>query len=77
MAAKSKHPADILVWLEKVLESCENTSQLATCNKMLREFRRNYLNDLNDYWHPYLNKLEMLQNRIWIRWDEVEENKKK
>jgi hypothetical protein len=70
MAAISKHPADILVWLEKVLESCENTSQLETCNKMLYSFRENYLNNLNDYWHPYLNKLEILQDRIWDKWGE-------
>ena len=69
MAAVSKHPADILVWLEKILESCETHSQLNTCGKLFNLFEKQYVDNLSGRYHPYLTKLRILDD---IRWDKFE-----
>lgn len=69
MAAVSKHPADILVWLEKILESCETRSQLQNCGKLFNLFEKQYVDNLSDRYPPYLTKLRILDD---IRWDKFE-----
>ena len=56
MAAVSKHPADILVWLEKILESCETRSQLQNCGELFNLFEKQYVDNLSDRYHPYHKK---------------------
>lgn len=65
MASVSKHPVDILVWLEKVLESCETRSQLNTCSNLFNLFEKQYMDNLSDPRHPYLTKFQILDNRRW------------
>ena len=38
MAATSKHPGDIYLWILNVIESCENTIQLSTADKLIFNF---------------------------------------
>jgi len=38
MPANSKHPGDILLWLEKVIDSCTTAIQTNACRKMIRLF---------------------------------------
>lgn len=42
MAASSKHLKDIISWIEKVIDSCENTDQLFSANNLLINFTLNY-----------------------------------
>ena len=69
MAAVSKHPADILVWLEKILESCETRSKLQNCGELFNLFEKQYVDNLSDRYHPYLTKIRILDD---IRWDKFE-----
>ena len=38
MAASSKHPGDIYLWIINVIESCENLAQLAVADKLVYNF---------------------------------------
>jgi hypothetical protein len=45
MAASSKHPGDIYLWIINVIESCENLSQLAIADKLIYIFNQRADND--------------------------------
>lgn len=38
MAATSKHPGDIYLWIINVIESCENLAQLDVADKLIFNF---------------------------------------
>ena len=40
MAASSRHPGDIYLWIINVIESCENLSQLAIADKLIYNFNQ-------------------------------------
>lgn len=66
MAAVSKHPADILAWLEKVLESCETHSQLSNCGKLFNLFETHYMREYNSL-HPYYREFRILCDLRWVK----------
>ena len=70
MASVSKHPADILVWLEKVLESCETHSQLNTFGNLLNLFERQYTKEYNTR-HPYYIKFSILCDNRWDKYQTI------
>lgn len=47
MAATSKHWADVLIWLDKVLDSCITMDQVDNTRKLINEFEKIY----NPHWN--------------------------
>ena len=47
---RSKHPMDILNWIEKIINSCENRLQLKTADNLLEVF---YIKYIENSKHPY------------------------
>jgi hypothetical protein len=37
---RSKHPGDILIWLDKIVESCQTHQQTITARRCIRNFER-------------------------------------
>ncbi len=52
MAANSKHPGDILIWLEKVLNSCITMDQVDNTRKLFAKFEEIYKTNFKN---SYLN----------------------
>jgi uncharacterized protein YeaO (DUF488 family) len=71
MAAVSKHPADVLVWLKKVLESCETHSQLNTCGKLFNLFEKQYSNTTDELYHPYTYEFRILCDSRWDKYSKI------
>ena len=46
MDKRSTHWADVLVWLEKVANSCESKEQALTCERLVWNFHRAYQDQL-------------------------------
>jgi len=42
MAANSKHRLDILAWIYKVIDSCENIQQAINAKKLARQYHERY-----------------------------------
>lgn len=42
MAAISKHYGDVLLWLDKVIESCVTEAQVASAVKLITNFEKTY-----------------------------------
>jgi uncharacterized protein involved in tolerance to divalent cations len=55
---RSKHPMDILNWIEKIINSCENRLQVKTADKLLDVFCEKYIKDSN---HPYYSAFKKLK----------------
>lgn len=50
MAANSKHYGDVLIWIGKVIDSCETKEQLYNSRKLILMFERQYTSNLKSYW---------------------------
>lgn len=70
MAAVSKHPVDILVWLEKVLDSCETRSQLNNCGKLFNLFEVQYMRGY-EHPHPYYREFRVLCDLRWDKYQKI------
>jgi hypothetical protein len=42
MEKRSKHPGDVTKWIEKVFDSCTNTTQLLAAEKLVTSFDKIY-----------------------------------
>lgn len=42
MAANSKHPMDIYMWVKKVIQSCETTNQLTSAYKLVSLYQKKF-----------------------------------
>lgn len=49
MAASSKHPLDINLWILKVIESCETRQHFKAAQKLCDLYLNRYPNELNVY----------------------------
>lgn len=47
MAANSKHPEDVRIWIEKVIQSCTTVNQVISAKKLIRRYAIIY-DDLKD-----------------------------
>jgi len=63
MPANSKHPGNILLWLEKVIDSCVTAIQTNTCRKMVRLFNDSIDDDIIMRWE--VRKLYMKLDDKW------------
>lgn len=62
MEKKSKHPGDVAKWIEKVIYSCTNVSQLLVAEKLISRF---FI--LHGYSSPYSLHLNMVSEVAWNR----------
>ena len=53
MGAISTHYGDIKTWIEKVIDSCETTTQLSTTQKLIRNFDKMLESKPENYWREY------------------------
>ena len=45
MEKRSKHPGDVAKWIERVFDSCTNTTQLLAAEKLATSFDQLYRHD--------------------------------
>ena len=74
MAANSKHPGDIDLWIRKIIDSCETPSQMIGAKEMIyisaRKLFPNKLASCSCYWYErslmqhYSSKLKQLLNNL-------------
>lgn len=59
MAANSLHPGDIILWIQKIIDSCETPGQINTTLRIIERYRKHPYYDcyqvLNEYKHELLN----------------------
>jgi hypothetical protein len=71
---RSKHPVDVLRWIETVIDSCKTHQQvLSAYNLTLRCYKNMYLKDVDMYSPLYqewkrvkwkvIDKMELLENK--------------
>lgn len=70
MAATSSKPGDLLLWVEKVIDSCETPFQEITAKKLIRLFeakldRDNYPKELK--WAIHRSLRDRLDRKIYTR----------
>lgn len=64
MEYRSKHPMDVLKWIEKVIDSCKTYQQLLVADKLLdRCYRNTYLKD-EEYGSPLYNEFKRVNWKI-------------
>ena len=58
MEYRSKHPMDVLRWIEKVIDSCETYQQTRVADKLLHHYKKIYvLYDLTTPLYHEWNKI--------------------
>lgn len=62
MEKRSAHWADVLTWIQKVVDSCKTSEQVKSCEQLIRNFHRMYdirlnRNDLTRDMESKLNDL--------------------
>tara|TARA_R110000868_G_scaffold264087_1_gene522689 strand:+ start:658 stop:903 length:246 start_codon:yes stop_codon:yes gene_type:complete len=79
MASESKHYGDIIIWIEKVIDSCNHPLQEKTARKLVRNFEnqlRNYNIDDMLYFE-IIHRLEnKLNDKMYFRLDKLEQQLK-
>lgn len=64
MSYRSKHPMDVLKWIEKVIDSCKTYQQLLVADKLIgRCYMNMYLKD-EEYGSPLHNEFKRVNWKI-------------
>ena len=67
MEYRSKHPIDVLRWIEKVIDSCQTYEQTHTAYTLIDECYRDMYLKNEDYNSPLYNELKRVKNLIFIK----------
>ena len=67
MEKRSKHPMDILRWIEKVIDSCETYEQTHTAYTLINKCYRDMYLKNEDYNSPLYNKWKCVKNSVFIK----------
>lgn len=51
MGANSNHYEDVLVWIEKIINSCQTIKHCNSCEKLITNFEERFQNKLEAYKH--------------------------
>jgi len=74
MAATSKHYGDVVIWIEKVINSCETPIQELTARRLVRLFENQYQNIDRELDWSLSRKLRMsLDSKVYSRMDRLTE----
>ena len=74
MAATSKHYGDVVIWIEKVINSCETPIQELTARRLVRLFESQYQNIDRELDWSLSGKLRMsLDSKVYSRMDRLTE----
>jgi hypothetical protein len=61
------NPYDTFLWIKKVIESCDNTRQVLTCNRLIQNF---------ELYHPkYIQEAFILRSFENLKYFEIEDRK--
>ena len=72
MAATSNHYGDVTNWIEKVIDSCETSSQEAAARRLVRQFEIQYRNIDDKFNWTLTGKLNAaLNNKFQSRMDKL------
>jgi hypothetical protein len=72
MAATSNHYGDVTNWIEKVIDSCETSSQEASARRLVRQFEIQYRNIDDKFNWALTGKLNAaLNNKFQSRMDKL------
>jgi hypothetical protein len=72
MAATSKHHVDVVIWIEKIIESCETTLQEVTAKKLVRQFEIQYKDiDRELNWSLSKRLRTSLDNKFYSRMNKL------
>jgi hypothetical protein len=74
---RSKHPMDVLKWVEKVIYSCETVAQLRVADKLIdRCYRKKYIT-LTEYGTPLYTEWKKVSWLVSIRMERLIDEKAK
>ena len=68
MAGTSKHPGDVAIWIEKVIDSCTTSDHEASARKLVWTFRKNL--DSQNY-----KESDSLIKKLFIKLDDKMEER--
>jgi hypothetical protein len=75
MAATSNHNGDIGLWIEKVIDSCETTSQAISARKLVSLFRDRLLREGSESYDYYARTLSArLDGKLYARFYKPQED---
>lgn len=63
MDKRSKHWADVLKWLENVVDSCKTQEQSDTCMRLIQNFERSYESQIGI--SECMGYLRPLKHKLW------------
>lgn len=66
MEKRSKHPMDVLRWIEKVIDSCETYEQTHTAYALINKCYRDACMG-GDYFHPLFQEYARVKNSVFIK----------
>jgi hypothetical protein len=74
MAATSKHYGDMVIWIEKVINSCETPIQEVTARRLVRLFESQYRDIDRELGWDLSRRLRVaLDNKVYTRMDKLTE----
>lgn len=67
METRSKHWADVLNWLQKVVDSCQTKEQITNCEHLIRNFHKVYESKLGikEVW----DLTREMERKLWDKGD--------
>jgi len=72
MAATSKHYGDVVIWIEKVINSCETPIQEVTARRLVRLFESQYRDIDRELGWDLSRRLRVaLDNKVYTRMDKL------
>jgi len=74
MASTSKHYGDVVIWIEKVINSCETPIQEVTARRLVRLFESQYRDIDRELGWDLSRRLRVaLDNKVYTRMDKLTE----
>lgn len=67
MEKRSKHPIDVLRWIEKVIDSCQTYEQTHTAYTLIDKCYRDMYIKNEDVYSPLYNEWRRVDNAIFIK----------
>jgi len=72
MASTSKHYGDVVIWIEKVINSCETPIQEVTARRLVRLFESQYRDIDRELGWDLSRRLRVaLDNKVYTRMDKL------
>jgi len=73
MEKRSKHPIDVLRWIETVVDSCKTHHQVLVADNLIYKYRDMYIKDINS---PLYKEWECINWKIVYKLEELDKLEK-